>query len=66
MKRYRYLSAFLVSLLIASAVFSASLLTADVTVSGRAVLSPGNIDTSAEYANGSIPTPPTGVWIWYT
>ncbi|MDH5495796.1 MAG: hypothetical protein OEY24_08880 [Candidatus Bathyarchaeota archaeon] len=66
MKLSRYVSAFLVGLLVTSIIFSASLLSANVTVSGQTISYQGDIDTNAEYANGSIPTPPTGVWIWYT
>jgi hypothetical protein len=66
MKLSRYMSAFLVGLLITSIIFSASLLSINVTVSGQTISSQGDIDTNAEYANGSIPTPPTEVWIWYT
>ena len=65
MKLSRYVSAFLVGLLITSIIFSASLLSTNVTVSAQTVSSQGYIDTNAEYANGSIPIPPTGVWIWY-
>ena len=66
MKLSRYMSAFSIGLLVTSIIFSASLLSTNVTVSGRTISSQGDINTNAEYANGSIPTPPTGVWIWYT
>ena len=59
-------SAFLVGLLITAIIFSVSSLSTDVTVSGQTISSQAYIDTNAEYANGSIPTPPTDVWIWYT
>jgi len=66
MKLSRYVSAFLVGLLIASIVFSVPLQGVSVSVSAQTIAAQGDINTNAEYANGSIPTPPAGVWIWYT
>ncbi|UCH32239.1 MAG: hypothetical protein JSV05_02305 [Candidatus Bathyarchaeota archaeon] len=66
MQLSRYVSAFLVGLLITSIIFSVSLLSTNITLSGQSMSSQTNIDTTAEYSNGSIPSPPTGVWIWYT
>jgi hypothetical protein len=66
MKQSRCASAFLAGILVASVMLAVSVLSDSATVRGQVASSQGPFDTSAEYANGSIPTPPTGVWMWYT